>query len=230
MNPLISLARPEIVALKPYAHAAWLPSLIRMHANEAPWRPSGDIASPGSTATLNRNLRRSSPVWRRCTAYPPRKFSRHAAPTKPSMFVADLFAGRHRRNYAMRSYVRHVPGCGADPGRGGDRAFTRARTRLEHRPGAAAGSMAPPRQIGVLVLAEQSDRQSHETEPPSSTSARRSTARPSSSWTKHISSGPAPRAWRHGWSAFKHLLFCAPCPKRMHLPGHASARCSLHPN
>ena len=47
MNPLISLARPEIVSLKPYAHAAWLPSLTRMHANEAPWRPTGDTTSAG---------------------------------------------------------------------------------------------------------------------------------------------------------------------------------------
>jgi histidinol-phosphate aminotransferase len=47
VNPLISLARPEIVSLKPYAHAAWLPSLTRMHANEAPWRPTGDTTSAG---------------------------------------------------------------------------------------------------------------------------------------------------------------------------------------
>jgi histidinol-phosphate aminotransferase len=47
LNPLIALARPEIVALKPYAHAAWLPSLTRMHANEAPWRPSGDDTIAG---------------------------------------------------------------------------------------------------------------------------------------------------------------------------------------
>jgi histidinol-phosphate aminotransferase len=44
---LISLARPEIVSLKPYAHAAWLPSLTRMHANEAPWRPQGDTTWAG---------------------------------------------------------------------------------------------------------------------------------------------------------------------------------------
>jgi histidinol-phosphate aminotransferase len=50
VNPLISLARPDIVSLKPYAHAAWLPSLTRMHANEAPWRPTGD----DSIAGLNR--------------------------------------------------------------------------------------------------------------------------------------------------------------------------------
>jgi len=47
MNPLVSLARPEIVALKPYSHAAWLPSLTRMHANEAPWRPTGDDTAAG---------------------------------------------------------------------------------------------------------------------------------------------------------------------------------------
>ena len=47
MNAVISLARPEIVTLKPYAHAAWLPSLTRMHANEAPWRPTGDTTAAG---------------------------------------------------------------------------------------------------------------------------------------------------------------------------------------
>jgi len=50
MNPLLALARPEIVTLKPYSHAAWLPSLTRLHANEAPWRPTGDH----SIAGLNR--------------------------------------------------------------------------------------------------------------------------------------------------------------------------------
>jgi len=47
MSPALSLARPEIVTLKPYAHAAWLPSLTRMHANEAPWRPAGDTSAAG---------------------------------------------------------------------------------------------------------------------------------------------------------------------------------------
>jgi histidinol-phosphate aminotransferase len=50
VNPVVSLARPDIVSLKPYAHAAWLPALTRMHANEAPWRPAGD----GTVAGLNR--------------------------------------------------------------------------------------------------------------------------------------------------------------------------------
>jgi histidinol-phosphate aminotransferase len=47
MNAAISLARPEIVALKSYAHAAWLPTHTRLHANEAPWRPSGDDTRAG---------------------------------------------------------------------------------------------------------------------------------------------------------------------------------------
>ena len=47
MNAVVSLARPEIVTLKPYSHAAWLPSLTRLHANEAPWRPAGDTTEAG---------------------------------------------------------------------------------------------------------------------------------------------------------------------------------------
>ena len=47
MNAAVSLARPEIVTLKPYAHAAWRPLLTRLHANEAPWRPAGDTTAAG---------------------------------------------------------------------------------------------------------------------------------------------------------------------------------------
>ena len=47
MNPVLSLARPDILTLKPYSHAAWLPSLTRLHANEAPWRPPGDTTGTG---------------------------------------------------------------------------------------------------------------------------------------------------------------------------------------
>jgi histidinol-phosphate aminotransferase len=47
MNPVLGLARPEIRALKPYVHAAWLPSMTRLHANEAPWRPPGDTTAAG---------------------------------------------------------------------------------------------------------------------------------------------------------------------------------------
>ena len=47
MNAVSALARPEIVALKPYAHAAWLPTHTRLHANEAPWRAGGDETRAG---------------------------------------------------------------------------------------------------------------------------------------------------------------------------------------
>ena len=47
MSAVLSLARPEIVTLKAYSHAAWLPSLTRLHANEAPWRPAGDATAAG---------------------------------------------------------------------------------------------------------------------------------------------------------------------------------------
>lgn len=44
------LARPEIVALQAYEHAAWDPRFERLHANELPWRGVAD----GSHAGLNR--------------------------------------------------------------------------------------------------------------------------------------------------------------------------------
>jgi len=50
MNWVTELARPDIVALAPYEHAAWRPELERLHANEAPWRQPGDT----SIAGLNR--------------------------------------------------------------------------------------------------------------------------------------------------------------------------------
>lgn len=50
MNWVIDRARADIRALEPYRHAAWEPSLTRMHANELPWRVPGD----GSAAGLNR--------------------------------------------------------------------------------------------------------------------------------------------------------------------------------
>ncbi len=47
MSPLLALARPDILGLKAYSHAAWLPSMTRLHANEAPWRPAGDTTAAG---------------------------------------------------------------------------------------------------------------------------------------------------------------------------------------
>lgn len=47
MNPILKLARPDILSLQPYQHAAWEPSLERMHANEMPWRADGDSTDAG---------------------------------------------------------------------------------------------------------------------------------------------------------------------------------------
>lgn len=47
MNKILELARPDILSLQPYQHAAWEPSLERMHANEMPWRAEGDSSAAG---------------------------------------------------------------------------------------------------------------------------------------------------------------------------------------
>jgi histidinol-phosphate aminotransferase len=47
MNDVLALARPEIVALRAYEHAAWEPGLERLHANELPWRPLADTSQAG---------------------------------------------------------------------------------------------------------------------------------------------------------------------------------------
>jgi histidinol-phosphate aminotransferase len=43
----LALARPEIIELKPYEHAAWEPTLERLHANELPWRAAADATAAG---------------------------------------------------------------------------------------------------------------------------------------------------------------------------------------
>lgn len=50
MSWVNELARPEILALEGYKAAAWEPDLVRLHANELPWRAPGD----DSLAGLNR--------------------------------------------------------------------------------------------------------------------------------------------------------------------------------
>jgi histidinol-phosphate aminotransferase len=47
MSGVLALARPDILALQPYQHAKWEPSLERMHANEMPWRAQGDNTQAG---------------------------------------------------------------------------------------------------------------------------------------------------------------------------------------
>lgn len=47
MSWLTEIARPEIQALRAYEHAVWEPGLIRLHANELPWRSPGDSSAAG---------------------------------------------------------------------------------------------------------------------------------------------------------------------------------------
>jgi len=47
MSWLTELARPEIQTLKAYEHAAWEPGLVRLHANELPWRQLNDRSQAG---------------------------------------------------------------------------------------------------------------------------------------------------------------------------------------
>jgi histidinol-phosphate aminotransferase len=47
MSWLTEIARPDICALKAYEHAVWEPGLIRLHANELPWRTSADRSQAG---------------------------------------------------------------------------------------------------------------------------------------------------------------------------------------
>jgi histidinol-phosphate aminotransferase len=44
---VLHLARPEIVALAPYQPARWDPALVRLHANENPWRRAADTTRAG---------------------------------------------------------------------------------------------------------------------------------------------------------------------------------------
>ncbi len=44
---VLELARPDLIGLQPYQHAAWEPTLERLHANELPWRGLGDNSHCG---------------------------------------------------------------------------------------------------------------------------------------------------------------------------------------
>lgn len=47
MSGILHLARPEVLALAPYSPARWAPSLVRLHANENPWRHPSDRSRAG---------------------------------------------------------------------------------------------------------------------------------------------------------------------------------------
>ena len=60
MIDVLNLARPDILTLQPYQHAAWEPSLERMHANEGAFEEvelalAGDQAAEAVVRTWQAN-------------------------------------------------------------------------------------------------------------------------------------------------------------------------------
>jgi histidinol-phosphate aminotransferase len=47
MSWVTAIARPEIRSLRAYEHASWEPGLVRLHANELPWRAQQDTSAAG---------------------------------------------------------------------------------------------------------------------------------------------------------------------------------------
>ena len=47
MSDITTLARPEILGLRPYRAAHYEAGLVRLNANETPWRPPGDASKDG---------------------------------------------------------------------------------------------------------------------------------------------------------------------------------------
>ncbi len=44
---ILERVRPEILTLDAYHPATWKPGMVRLHANENPWRPDGDLSAGG---------------------------------------------------------------------------------------------------------------------------------------------------------------------------------------
>src|SRR5690554_1860209 len=47
MSSVLDLARPDLRKLRPYVPGAYEPGLVRLNANESPWRAPGDTTERG---------------------------------------------------------------------------------------------------------------------------------------------------------------------------------------
>ena len=47
MIDILELIRPEIRRMRPYRNAEFEAGMIRLNANETPWRPPGDVTRAG---------------------------------------------------------------------------------------------------------------------------------------------------------------------------------------
>ncbi len=160
MNAVAALARSEIVALEPYAHAAWLPTHTRLHANEAPWRPSGDdtraglnrYPEPQPRALLERLGQLYGVSVERVLA------TRGADEAIDVLCRVFLCAGADSilqcaPTFGMYEVAARIQGAGVVE------ASLEPRTGLEHRSRAVAGGLAARYQTRVSVFAQQSHRQ-----------------------------------------------------------------------
>ena len=157
----VSISRvPTSCELQPYQHAAWDPSLERMHANEMPWRAQGDNTEAG----LNRYpepqpqalVERMAAALRRAGAT---ACSSGAAATRRSTcWHARSAAPAWTTSSIYSADVRLLQGRGADPGR---RRASRSRScaGLQPRRATAVIAAGRTREARVPVLAQQSDRQ-----------------------------------------------------------------------
>ena len=95
MSWISDIARPDIVALKPYEHASWEPHLERLHANELPWRADADESEAG----LNRY---PEPQPRELVAKLTALYG-----AAPGQVLIDLLE-RHDVRIEHRQHARHV--------------------------------------------------------------------------------------------------------------------------
>ena len=122
MNDVLRLARPDILELQPYQHAAWNPTLERLHANEMPWRATGDVSDAGlnrypepQPRALLERLARLYDVPVEPDPRRPRQ-RRGDRPAGARLLPRRAGPGRH-----LSADLRLLLGCRAHPGRGGAR-------------------------------------------------------------------------------------------------------------
>ncbi len=115
---ILALARPEIVALKPYSHASWDPAFDRLHANELPWRAETDRSLSG----LNRypEPHPHELAARLAGLYgvaPAQLLPGRGSDESIDLVVRGLLSRRHRQRDHLSAHLRHVLGGRTHPGR-----------------------------------------------------------------------------------------------------------------